>query len=46
MDRATALELVHEENKPRYEALQWYFDMVGLDGHQVLTVVDNMKKMY
>lgn len=46
MDRATALELVHEENKPRYEALQWYFDMVGLDGHKVLTVVDNMKKMY
>jgi hypothetical protein len=46
IDRATALELVYEENKPRYEALQWYFDMVGLDGHQVLTVVDNMKKMY
>lgn len=46
LDRETALKLVHEENKPRYEALQWYFDMVGLDGDKVLTVVDNMKKLY
>ncbi len=46
LDRETALALVHEENKPRYEALQWYFDMVGLDGHKVLSVVDNMKKLY
>jgi glucosamine--fructose-6-phosphate aminotransferase (isomerizing) len=46
LDRATALALVHEENKPRYEALQWYFDMVGLDGDEVLTVVDNIKKLY
>lgn len=46
LDRDTALKLVHEENKPRYEALQWYFDAVGLDGDKVLSVVDNMKKLY
>jgi len=46
LDRETALKLVNEENKPRYESLTWYFDMVGLDGDEVLTVVDNMKKLY
>ena len=46
LDRDTALKLVNGENKPRYKALQWYFDMVGLDGDKVLTVVDNMKKCY
>ncbi|MDD3876170.1 MAG: hypothetical protein PHT69_06085 [Bacteroidales bacterium] len=46
MDRATALELVHKENKPRYEALRWYFDVVGLDGDMVLSKVDKMEKMY
>lgn len=46
LDRKTALELVNEENKPRYEALRWYFDMVGLDGDKVLSVVDKMKKLY
>lgn len=46
LTRQQALDLVNEENKPRYEALQWYFDMIGLDGDRVLTVVDNMKKLY
>lgn len=46
MDRETALNLVNRENKPRHNALQWYFDVVGLDGDEVLSVVDKMKKLY
>ena len=39
-------EIVHRENIPRYEALKWYFDRVGLDGDEVLTIVDNMPRLY
>jgi glucosamine--fructose-6-phosphate aminotransferase (isomerizing) len=46
MDRKTALLLVNKENKPRYRALKWYFDLVGLDGDEVLSVVDSMPKLY
>jgi hypothetical protein len=46
LSREDAWRLVCEENKPRYEALQWYFDMIGIDGDQVLTAVDHMKKLY
>lgn len=46
LSRDEALALVHEENKPRYQALQWYFDMVSLEGSKVLEVVDFMKKLY
>lgn len=47
MDRETALNIVNEENKPRYEALQWYFDVLGLDGDYVLGVVDKkVKRLY
>jgi glutamine---fructose-6-phosphate transaminase (isomerizing) len=46
LNRTEAWEMVCEENKPRYEALRWYFDMIGLDGDAVLDVVDNMKKLY
>lgn len=46
MTREKAVELVTEENKPRYESLQWYFDMVALDGDEVLSVVDRMPKQY
>lgn len=46
LTREKALAMVHEENKPRYESLLWYFDMVALNGDEVLTVVDNMPKQY
>ncbi|MDY0141510.1 MAG: hypothetical protein RBR97_06425 [Bacteroidales bacterium] len=47
MDRQTALNLVNKENKPRYEALKWYFDILGLDGDYVLSVIDEkVKRQY
>lgn len=46
MSREKALRVVQEENKPRYESLKWYFDLLGLDGSKVLAVVDNMGKLY
>ena len=46
LTRQKALEFVGAENKPRYEALKWYFDRIGLDGHEVLTAVDEMPELY
>ncbi len=44
--RKKALELVYEENRPRYASLKWYFDVLGLDGDMVLTVIDKIPKKY
>ena len=46
LDRDEAWQLVCQENKPRYTALKWYFDRVGLDGDTVLSVVDTMQRLY
>lgn len=46
MTRAEALKKVNQENKPRYESLKWYFDMVGLNGDEVLSAVDKIPKLY
>jgi len=46
ISRNEALRLVKEENKPRYESLQWYFDIIGIDGHKALSVVDRIPKKY
>ena len=46
LSREEALNLVGEENQPRYEMLRWYFDVVGLDGHQVLQAVDQAPRRY
>lgn len=46
LTRNAALILVNKENKPRYEALKWYFNRIGLDGNKVLNVVDKMSRLY
>jgi glucosamine--fructose-6-phosphate aminotransferase (isomerizing) len=46
LNREEALNIIYEENKPRYNALKWYFDAVGLNGNKVLTSIDNIKKLY
>ncbi len=40
--RDEALELVKDENRPRYANLQWYLDSVGLDFERVITKINNI----
>ncbi len=44
--RDKALRLVREENKPRYEALKWYFDVIKIDGDKALGIIDSIKTRY
>ena len=46
LDRKEAFEIVMEENRPRYESLKWYFDLLNMDGSAVLDAVDKMSKLY
>ena len=46
MERDKALELVNKDNLPRWESLEWYFDILGLDIQDVLGTVRKMKKLY
>lgn len=46
LTRNEALKIVKRENMPRYAALQWYFDTVGIDGNKVLSIIDGVEKRY
>lgn len=46
MTRDRALELVTIENRPRYETLKWYLEIVGLEFEPVVKVVNSIPKMY
>ncbi len=46
MTRERALELINEENRPRYETLRWYLDIIGLDFERVIKVVNKIPKHY
>jgi hypothetical protein len=46
IDRNSALEIVNNENIPRYETLRWYLDIIGLDFKKVITSINSIPKLY
>jgi hypothetical protein len=46
LTRSEALELVLDENRPRYQNIRWYLDAVGLDFKDTIKIVNNAKKLY
>jgi glucosamine--fructose-6-phosphate aminotransferase (isomerizing) len=46
MSREKALELVLDENMPRYQNIKWYLDALGMDFNEVITTVNKIPKLY
>jgi glucosamine--fructose-6-phosphate aminotransferase (isomerizing) len=46
ISRQQALNLVNEENKPRYETLRWYLEIIGVDYFHTIKTINGIKKMY
>lgn len=44
--RERALELVRDENKPRYQNIRWYLDALGMDFTEVIKVVNSIPRLY
>ena len=44
--RDEALRLVREENKPRFESIRWYLDLLGIDFVEAITVVNSIPKLF
>jgi glucosamine--fructose-6-phosphate aminotransferase (isomerizing) len=44
--RTEALELVHDENRPRYQNLKWYLDAINMDFSEVIEVINKIKPLY
>lgn len=46
LTREEALALVERDNRPRFDSLQWYFDVIGLDMAEALRVVNRIPRLY
>ena len=46
ISRDEALRRVQDENRPRYENIRWYLDVLGLDFTEVIRVVNKIPKLY
>ncbi len=42
LERATALELVAQENRPRTESLRWFLDTIGMDFNAAVRVINTL----
>jgi len=46
LTREKALEMIKEENKPRFEAIDWYGQTIGLDMNHAVKVINNAPRLY
>lgn len=44
--RERALELVKEENRPRYQNIRWYLDTLEMDFERVIKIINSIPKLY
>ena len=45
LTRDKALELVNDENRPRYPNLKWYLDAIGMDFSVVIRTINRVPKL-
>ena len=46
LKRDEALELVKDENRPRYQNIRWYLDSLGMDFNEVIERVNMIPRMF
>lgn len=46
ISREKAIGLINDENRPRYENIKWYLDILGMDFQEVIKKINNIPKMY
>jgi len=46
LTRSEALEMIEDENQPRYQNIRWYLDAVGVDFEMAIKVINQIPKLY
>lgn len=46
LTREEAIKHVGDENRPRYENIRWYLDVLGMDFKEVINVVNRIPRLY
>lgn len=46
LTRDEALRLIQQENQPRYESMQWYCDIIGIDFYDAIRTINALPKRY
>jgi len=41
-----ALKLIEEENRPRYENIKWYLNILNIDFKYAINIINSIPKLY
>jgi glucosamine--fructose-6-phosphate aminotransferase (isomerizing) len=44
--REQALKMAQEENRPRYESIKWYCDIIGVDFEEAINRINRISRLY
>lgn len=44
--REEGMKLILRDNKPRYESIKWYLDMIGVDFEEAIGIINEIPKLY
>jgi hypothetical protein len=44
--RERALDFIYEENKPRYNSIKWYLEIIGLDYDSTIKQINSINRLY
>lgn len=44
--REEVLELLEDENRPRYQNIRWYLDTLGMEFKEVISVINKIPRLY
>ena len=44
--KEAALEIIKEENKPRYQSMEWYASIIGFDINKAIVRINEIPKRY
>jgi predicted glutamine amidotransferase len=46
LTREEAMKLIMEENRPRYQSIKWYLNILGLDFEKTIKTINQIPKLY
>ena len=44
--REEAINLIYEENRPRFNSIKWYLEILGLDFSHTIKQINKIRKIF
>jgi hypothetical protein len=46
ISREEGLKYISQENRPRFQSMKWYLDIIGIDFERAVKIINDIPKLY